>query len=517
MKVATQKFVAWLMSLTVIMRYFVIALLFHVALLLVMASIKIVAIVPAIVASFTDATLPPSANLEDVPDDPFAAYRDFDYSGPDLGGGGTGQKGPGGTPTAGNTASILTADARGETPQVSDVISVMSDAATAITRPSANPSGVGLETMAGLGGIAGTPGVKGPGGPWLGAGRIGPQRSVNLAKHGGSAATERAVMAALRWLKANQKPDGSWDCHGSNEAGTALALLAFFGHGETVDSAEFGVTVQKGLEYLVGKVQDTGNVTGNMYAQGIVTFALAEGYAMSGSPALKAPLERATKFILNSQKAQKEKAMHVGGWRYSPNDPTSDLSVSGWQVMAIKSAANAGVEIPTGVFEKAMKYVWAMYGKPGFGYDTPSAAPTMTAVGCLCAQFLGQGDDERVETALKWLRDQPMEWETIGGFALYYMYYATQAMFQGGEQFWPKWNTQMREMLIKNQQSDGHWEPPPKSSEIQHLQKAPVYSTALGALMLETYYRFLPMYEVLKAEKKGGPPKPGTPPTAPSP
>jgi len=507
-KAVIQKLIAWLLGLTVLMRYLVIAVAFHVVLLLVLASIKIVAIVPAIVASFTDAALPPPTNLQDVPDDPFAAYRDFDYTGPDLGGGGTGQKGPGGTPTAGNTASILAAEARGETPTVTEVISVMSEAATAITRSSANPGGVGLESMGGLG--AGTPGMKGPGGPWLGAGRMGPQRSVNLAKHGGSAATERAVLAALRWLKANQKPDGSWDCVGSNEGGTALALLAFFGHGETVDSAEFGACVQKGLEYVVAKVPEYGGVAGNMYGQGLVTFALAEGFAMSGSPALKTPLERAANFIVTSQKKPKDKAIHVGGWRYSAGEPTSDLSVSGWQIMALKSAANAGVVIPPEALDKAMKYVWAMYGKPGFGYEAPGTGASMTAVGILCAQFLGHGDDERVDGALKWVSEQKMEWETLDGFAMYYLYYGSQAMFQGGEQFWPKWNEQMREMLIKNQNSDGHWEPPPRSTEVPNLGKTPVYATALGALTLETYYRFLPMYEVLKKQKKTGPalPKP---------
>jgi hypothetical protein len=236
-------------------------------------------------------------------------------------------------------------------------------------------------------------------------------------------------------------------------------------------------------------------------------------------PSLKAPLDRAAKFIVNSQKVQKEKAMHVGGWRYSPNDVTSDMSVSGWQIMALKSAANAGVEIPREVLEKALKYVWAMYGKPGFGYDAPASPPGMTAVGILCVQFLGQGDDDRVDGALKYLRDQTQktEWETVGGWAMYYMYYLTQAMFQGGDQFWPKWNEQMRTMLIKNQASDGHWPVPPKSGEFQSMDKTPAYATALGCLMLETYYRFLPMYDVLKAEKRGGAglPKPPAPPAAP--
>lgn len=511
MKATTQRFIAWLMSLTVIMRYFVIALAFHIALVVGLAFVKIVAIVPSIVASFTDTPLPPPANLEDVPDDPFAAYRDVDYSGPDLGGGGgTGQKGPGGVPTAGNTASILTADAQTDTPSVAEVISVVSDAATAITRPSASPSGVGLES---IGTMTGTPGIKGPGGPWLGAGRIGPARSVNLAKHGGSAATERAVMAALRWLKANQNPDGSWDCHaasgGGREVGASLATLAFLGHGETVDSAEFGSTVQRALEFLVSKVSPDGNVPGDMYPQALVVFALAEGYALSGSPVLKAPLDRAAQFIVRAQKSPKLSPLHVGGWRYKPDDNTADLSVSGWQIMALKSAANAGVEIPQPVFDDALKYVWAMYGKPGFGYDGPGTTPTMSAVGILCAQFLGHGDDERVQSALRYVRNQDIDWETIGGgWPMYFMYYATQAMFQGGEDFWPKWNDKLRETLIRSQAADGHWPCPPKGGEVENLGKTPVYATTLGALMLETYYRFLPMYDVLKKGKTPQPPLP---------
>ncbi len=517
MKAATKKFITWLMGLTVIMRYFVIAVLFHVALLVVLASIKIVAIVPAIVASFTDTPLPPPANLNDVPEDPFAAYRDYDYKGPDLGaGGGTGQKGPGGTPTAGNTAAILQSDTHGETPAVAEVIGVMSDTATAITRPSVNPGGVGLESMGGMGGLSGgTPGVKGPGGPWLGIGRMGPRRAVNLARHGGSAATERAVLAALRWLKANQKPNGSWDCAGGGDtAGPALAALAFLGHGETVDSPEFGPTIQKTLEFLVKAVPPQGVISGGMYCQALVTFALAEGYAMTGSPALKAPLDRATKVIVEAQKVHKEKSIYVGGWRYSPWDTTSDLSVSGWQIMALKSAINAGVEVPHETMEGALKFVWASYGKPGFGYSGPGTTPTMSAVGCLCAQFLGHGDDERVTTALHYLRDQKIEWDTVGGSAMYFIYYCTQAMFQGGDNYWPKWNDEIRNLMVKNQAPDGHWPCPPKSGEIQAMDKTPVYATALGALVLETYYRFLPMYEVLKKEKQpaaGKLPAPGMP------
>ena len=173
MKVIANRFITWLMGLTRLMRYFVVAVLFHVMLLAILGSIKIVAILPKIVAAFDAPVLPPAREEEP---DPFAAYRDFEYNGPTLGGGGgTGGKGPGGTPTASGLpedykAHILTDQARAATPSsVSEVIGVVSEAATAMARPSGGPEGIGPQ-VTGLGELKiGTGGIKGPGGGLLGA------------------------------------------------------------------------------------------------------------------------------------------------------------------------------------------------------------------------------------------------------------------------------------------------------------------------------------------------------------
>ncbi len=253
-------FLAWLMSLTVIMRYFVIAVIVHVGLIALLGSIKIVAIVPKIVASFAGAPLPPPMD-DTMPDDPFAAYRDFDYSGPEMGaGGGLGGEGAGGSPDAGGQqyAALIAAPAEAE--GVADVFGVYSDSATAIARPALGPTGLGGAPVSGMGdALASTTGIKGPGGGMIG-GRMGPARATNLKRFGGSVKTEQAVLAALRWLKANQKSDGSWPGP-NNPAVSALAVLAFLGHGENADSEEFGLTVQNGIQYLVSQVRPDGSVT----------------------------------------------------------------------------------------------------------------------------------------------------------------------------------------------------------------------------------------------------------------
>ncbi len=521
MKVITSKFLAWLMAQTRLMRYFIIALLFHVALLAVLGSIKIVAILPKIVASFEGAPLPPPASDKE-PDDPNAVYRNFEYKGPTVGGGGgTPGKGAGGVPTAGGTpetyeAHILTPSAQANQDNAAEVIGVMSDVATAIARPVGGPSGVGLTPMSGMGETKiGTTGIKGPGGGILGA-RMGPQRAINLNKFQGSAETEKAVIAALRWLKANQEQDGSWKCGSSAPAGAALATLAFLGHGETPDSTEFGQAVSKGLEYLVHHVDSNGLIIGVSqendiaygYSQGLVVLALSEGYAMTQSPALREPLDRALQAIFRGQAAAKEKPQDVGGWRYHPLSNDSDVSVTGWMIMALKSARAAGIEIPQPVFDKATQYLWNMYDtkNPGFGYQKPERWPSMTAVGVLCQQFLGNGKDPRLKGALDYLREQKVDWgKSQGDYVMYGWYYMTQAMFQGGSFYWSYWNGQIRDTMVRNQQDDGRWMPPPNSKiEGKDLANTPAYSTALGALILEVYYRYLPIYQLVEQSGEGG-------------
>lgn len=320
---------------------------------------------------------------------------------------------------------------------------------------------------------------------------------------GGNPATERGVMGALRWLKNNQRPDGSWKCGPSDRAGTALAALALLGHGETTDKPEFGQTVHRALSYLETSIDERGLVPGGkMYEQGLVTLALSEGYLMTQAPSLREPLERAVKALVQSQQTPKALPLHRGGWRYSPTATDADLSVSGWIIMALKSAKNAGVDVPQQTFDDAAGFVWRMYRGPGFGYDAPGVTPNMTAVGVLCLQFLGHGQDERVKKALDYLRTQKFDWQkTGGGFVLYGWYYLTQAMFQGGDPYWTYWNREFRDELLTNQAEDGSWPVPPLSDrETKDLAGSPVYATAMGAMMLEVYYRHLPLYKTHAAK-----------------
>ena len=151
--------------------------------------------------------------------------------------------------------------------------------------------------------------------PALVRGRLGAERESNLRKYGGDEASEKAVLTALQWLKENQLANGAWELGNREEAGAAFGALALLGHGEGSDSPEFGRTVQKALQYLASRVGTNGLVgEGVMYEQGLVTLALADGLALTQSPGLRAPLERAVGVILQAQKVPKKGASGIC-WR----------------------------------------------------------------------------------------------------------------------------------------------------------------------------------------------------------
>jgi hypothetical protein len=80
---------------------------------------------------------------------------------------------------------------------------------------------------------------------------------------------------------------------------------------------------------------------------------------------------------------------------------------------------------------------------------------------------------------------------------LYYDYYATQIMHHMEGEVWISWNKRMKEMLLKAQSTKDHeagsWH---EGFEKGHAAEAAgrLYSTSLATMILEVYYRHLPIY-----------------------
>lgn len=316
--------------------------------------------------------------------------------------------------------------------------------------------------------------------------RTGGGRAAAVGKHGGGGSLT-AVLKALRWLKANQLEDGSW-AGPSKTAMCGLALLCYMAHGETPASPEFGRTVENAIRYLLyaqgedGRFKEAGDHY--VYGHAIATYALAESYGMTKMVMLKDPVIKAVKVITGGQQAG-------GAWNYDYNDAgRRDMSVTSWQVQALKAAKLAGIYVD-GLEEAIEKSVagvksFAQAGG-GFGYDGVGNRPTLTGAGALCLQLVGHAQDGAVVSSLQAYADRTPAWQG-DDFGTYGWYYMTQAKFQHGGAMWTKWNKTMLPMLIENQADDGHW-----ASGTTH-QACDVYDTTMACLCLEVYYRYLPTY-----------------------
>ncbi|MCY2991689.1 MAG: hypothetical protein NTY19_28020, partial [Planctomycetota bacterium] len=196
------------------------------------------------------------------------------------------------------------------------------------------------------------------------------------------------------------------------------------------------------------------------------------------------PAQKAIDFICNAQQAG-------GGWRYAPGQP-GDTTVFGWQLMALKSARLAGLNVPRSHFylcEKFLDHVQSEKGA-GYGYMKTGKQPSPTAVGLLMRMYLGWGqDDPRLARGVEYL-------QKLGPAPndMYFNFYVSQVLHHYGGDGWNKWNQKLRDRLIATQSRHGH-EHGSWYFQDQHGQAGGrLYTTAMCLLTLEVYYRYMPLY-----------------------
>ncbi|MEO9930371.1 prenyltransferase/squalene oxidase repeat-containing protein [Rhodopirellula bahusiensis] len=338
-------------------------------------------------------------------------------------------------------------------------------------------------------------------------GRSGATKSALLAAYGGTAETQDAVERGLLWLAKNQERSGSWSMAGPYSdaapfsenrcAATAMAMLAFQGNGNTHQVGPYAKNVELGLRTLLKGQRRDGflatSVRGDdqqAYGHAQATIALCELFAMTEDSGLRGPAQAAVDYCVNAQSA-------AGGWRYRPR-LDSDLSVTGWYVMALTSAQSAGLEVPSSTLKMANSYLDTvqMYDGSAYSYQPNKAASfPMTAEGLLCRQYLGWPHDEEALTlGINDLVDGEML--DLSKPNVYYWYYATQAIHHYGGQPWRKWNGVMRVELprlqLKRGAEAGSWSP--QADEWGH-RAGRLYVTCLSIYCLEVYYRHMPLYD----------------------
>lgn len=312
---------------------------------------------------------------------------------------------------------------------------------------------------------------------------------------------DESIQRAVQFLSKSQQPSGAWsfNSYGESTAATSLAIMAFMAAGYVPEEGPYGDQINRGIDWVLAHQADNGLVVhhkshGPMYSHGISTLMLAEVAGMlTGEREKKCRevLQRAVKLIVSAQNVPKDKR-NAGGWRYNQTSKDSDLSVTGWQLLALRAAKNIGCDISADQIDKAVAYVRHCRGRNnvGFAYQ-PGGAPsaTRTGTGILALEICGQHHTKDALEAGDYLIQRPLHPDEF--YYFYGAYYCSVGMFQMGGEYWTKTRDAIVPQLLEMQKHDGSW----LATKGSEKEAGKVYATSLAVLALAVEYQYLPIYQ----------------------
>ncbi|OGV58118.1 MAG: hypothetical protein A2X49_02550 [Lentisphaerae bacterium GWF2_52_8] len=313
-------------------------------------------------------------------------------------------------------------------------------------------------------------------------------------------AFDAAIDKALAHLARSQQANGAFPgMNNKNNAISSLCVMAFLARGYSPGMPPYGDVINKGIDFvMMSQTQDgslVGTGGGDMYSHNISTLMLSEVSGMldpERQKKLDEVLAKALRLILDAQRVTKPENQR-GGWRYTRNSADSDLSHSGWALMALRSARNNGAPVPKEAIDDAVAFILKCKSQDGgFSYQPGSGSGLgRTGVGLLCLELCGKHREESTINAGKYILER-FEKEYAKDMTFYYqLYYCSQGMFQLGGEEWERFAPTLYEVLLKKQQPDGSW-PAGGGSE---AAPGTSYATAMAVLAMSVSYCQLPIYQ----------------------
>jgi hypothetical protein len=321
----------------------------------------------------------------------------------------------------------------------------------------------------------------------------------------------QSAARAVEYLLSQQQQNGAIvDNNRNHTTMTSFAIMAMLAVGhKPADQTTEGQAMRKALEYVLNpdRQDEKGYFGGKdgsrMYGHGIITLMLAEALGMGiddkQDETIRLRLQKAIELILRAQALQKDDKRHEGGWRYNPDSKDSDLSVVSWQLIALRAAKGAGIEVPKEAIDKAVDYVKRCYRKddkdktqgffcyqPGDGNMRFGSA----AGGFLTLQICGQYDAPEVKGAADYFLNYNIPSLQDKEHFYYGMYYYAQGMFQRGGEYAERARKVVRELLLDRQNKDGSW-----PLGVRDEEGGKVYVTSLAMLSMSVHYHYLPIYQ----------------------
>ena len=223
---------------------------------------------------------------------------------------------------------------------------------------------------------------------------------------------------------------------------------------------------------------------GPMYGHGFATLFLGEVYGMTGDDKVREKLQMAVRLIERTQNKE-------GGWRYQPVPYDADISVTICEIMALRAARDAGLKIEKDVIDNAVKYVRRCKNADGgYSYVANQGSGSgfaRSAAGVASLYYAGIFEGDDLKDGLKYLKQYvPGKGSSpeMEGHYYYGNYYAVQAMFLAGGDYWAEWYPAIRDQLIARQSPTGSW-----SGDVSDD-----YSTSLALIILQMPNRYLPVF-----------------------
>lgn len=307
--------------------------------------------------------------------------------------------------------------------------------------------------------------------------------------------TQRAIDAGLEYLAARQNEDGSFgsgSMYRRNVAVTGLAGMSLLAAGHLPGRGRYGRTMSRTVDFILAHCEPSGFIVaedskshGPMYGHGFATLFLAEVYGTTPRKEIREKLEKAVVLIVNTQNDE-------GGWRYFPERADADVSVTVCQMMALRAARNAGLSVPKTTVDRCTEYVKRCQNVDGgfryqLGRRQQSAFPR-SAAAVVALYNAGLFEDPDIQRGLKYLQRYRPQGDALRYESHYFYahYYAVQAMWHAGGNFWREWYPAVRDELVRRQQPDGGWSDRAICSE---------YATAMACLVLQTPNNYLPIFQ----------------------
>jgi len=322
-----------------------------------------------------------------------------------------------------------------------------------------------------------------------------------------------AVDKALTWLAQNQQPTGTW-AHGHDAGTTAvpsLAVMAFMARGHIPGQGPNGEIINKAIDFVLDSqnvdgpkkgliAREDGNAV--MYEHGISTVMLTEVYGMVDD-ARRARIDKAlalsVQVIIDAQHpdGNRKSDNDRGGWRYSPKSADADISCTGWQLMALRGAANCGAVVPKKVLTEGLEYVKrCAVDSGGFSYQAHAGGANQARTGTGILSTILIGGDKNAPEVVK-AGDYLMANPPIRGveFYFYAIYYDSQALNQLGGKYWQVTYPKLVDHLLTLQKENGIFS---GNGGGQEENAGDAYRTSMSVLALCVPFRYLPLYQADK-------------------